>query len=513
MALSSTTTRIQYNGNGSTTAFVTGFKFLANSHVQVVKRVTATGVETTWVEGTDYTLTGAGAASGTVTASTAPSAGETLTIIRAAPNTQGSSLPLGGAIASTTIEEALDLAAMRDQQLEEKIGRSLLLPVSSDTSDLELPEPEADKVLGWNTGATALENKTVNAAAYLSVSSYIQTLLDDADAAAARSTLGVSTTGLDITGLTALTAPATDDELPIYDLSAAANRKITLADLFKVIAALSAETAPATDDELAIYDTSAGTGDKITLANMLKVLNSLTEDTTPDAAADFVLTYDTSASAVKKVKPTNLGAAGIDTVSVQVFTGDGTWTKPAGVKYVRIVCVGSGGGGGGAKNASGGCGGGGGGGSYAEKILDVQAVSSAAVTVGAAGTGGVASPAGAGVAGGDVSFGTDCIGKGGSGGGVTSPGAGGVAGTGDIKIVGQAGATGVSGSGATYILNGGGGNSGGGFGYGGRPVGTDGAGNPGTGYGGGGGGGLDDDDSGSAGGAGTKGICIVYEFK
>lgn len=75
-------------------------------------------------------------------------------------------------------------------------------------------------------------------------------------------------TSLNITGLTAETSPATDDEVPVYDLSATANRKFTW-------------------------------------ANILKVINSLTEDTTPDVAADFSLSYDTSASAVKKVKLSN----------------------------------------------------------------------------------------------------------------------------------------------------------------------------------------------------------------
>jgi hypothetical protein len=76
-------------------------------------------------------------------------------------------------------------------------------------------------------------------------------------------------TDVQITGATALTAPAVDDELPIYDLSATTNKKITLAD-------------------------------------HLKVINGLTEDTSPDAAADFAVTYDNSASAAKKVKLANL---------------------------------------------------------------------------------------------------------------------------------------------------------------------------------------------------------------
>lgn len=113
-------------------------------------------------------------------------------------------------------------------------------------------------------------------------------------------------TMLNITGGTALTAPAIDDEMAVYDLSATANRKITLANFFKVIGLLTAETAPDILDGLAMFDTSAGTTDFITLPNLLKVLNGLTEDATPDVDADFLLTYDTSASGVKKAKPNNI---------------------------------------------------------------------------------------------------------------------------------------------------------------------------------------------------------------
>jgi hypothetical protein len=44
----------------------------------------------------------------------------------------------------------------------------------------------------------------------------------------------------------------------------------------------------------------------ITMTDFLEILNSLTEDTTPDGLADYLLTYDASASTVKKVLPTNL---------------------------------------------------------------------------------------------------------------------------------------------------------------------------------------------------------------
>lgn len=100
---------------------------------------------------------------------------------------------------------------------------------------------------------------------------------------------------------TALTAPAVDDKLIIEDTSASNLVKyITLLNLLKIIDALTAETAPATGDELAMYDVSEGATNKITLSDVLKVINALTEDTDPDHSADFLLTYDVSASGVKK---------------------------------------------------------------------------------------------------------------------------------------------------------------------------------------------------------------------
>ena len=62
-------------------------------------------------------------------------------------------------------------------------------------------------------------------------------------------------------------------------------------------------TAPATTDELYLLDDPTGTpaDNRITVANLLKSVNSLTEDTSPDRTADYILTYDASAGASKKV--------------------------------------------------------------------------------------------------------------------------------------------------------------------------------------------------------------------
>lgn len=78
-------------------------------------------------------------------------------------------------------------------------------------------------------------------------------------------------TALDIIGGTQLTAPVNNDTLPIYDLSATANKRILLSDFFTVI-------------------------------------NDFTADASPDKAADYVVTYDASAATSKKVLLQNLPA-------------------------------------------------------------------------------------------------------------------------------------------------------------------------------------------------------------
>jgi len=113
---------------------------------------------------------------------------------------------------------------------------------------------------------------------------------------------------------------------------------------------------------------------------------------------------------------------------IQLFTADGTWTKPAGITTVMVKAVGGGGGGGGSGSTAGlGAGGGGGSGCYIEYICTVAG--NITVTVGTGGAGGAAG-VGSGAAsspGGASSFGTLAVAGGGIGGGTTSSSAGGSA--------------------------------------------------------------------------------------
>lgn len=211
----------------------------------------------------------------------------------------------------------------------------------------------------------------------------------------------------------------------------------------------------------------------------------------------------------------------IRAVRIQKFTASGTYTPNVNLVYAIIECVGGGGAGGGsvasATTVSGG--GGGGSGSYARAAASASTIgASQTVTIGAGGTG----TATTGNSGGDTSVGTICIGKGGSGGTqgtagtIGAGGAGGIAGTGDVTIVGAAGC------GANYatvttvsVAPGTGGGSY--FSNGAFPpavsFGAAGNGSAATGFGGGGSGGGSQGTTGaSQGGAGAPGLVIITEF-
>lgn len=165
---------------------------------------------------------------------------------------------------------------------------------------------------GWyyvaTTGAITIGTTSVTISlagtSLVATTAFIQTLLNDADAATARATLAAL--GTDFTLLTALTAPDVADLLALYDSSASALRKITPDNFFKVINTLSALTAPAVADEIVIYDASGTASFKMTLSDVLKVINLLTTDSAPNPFADYVVTYDASATDSRKVLLANL---------------------------------------------------------------------------------------------------------------------------------------------------------------------------------------------------------------
>jgi hypothetical protein len=161
LTVSTTTSRADYNGNGTTTAFAVPFYFLDQTHLTVLRTQISTGVITTLALTTNYTVTGAGnPAGGTVTCLVAPTADQKLSILRNVPFTQLNTYVPNDPFPAASHERALDQLTMEVQQLDEAIDRALSLPANTAAGSVSatLPTPEANKFIGWNSTANGLQN-------------------------------------------------------------------------------------------------------------------------------------------------------------------------------------------------------------------------------------------------------------------------------------------------------------------------------------------------------------------
>lgn len=148
-----------YAGAGSVGPFTVGFRFLAASHLQVI-RTSTTGADATLVLTTDYSVAGVGSATGSVTLVAALAVGEKLTIVRDVPFTQEADYVDNDGFPAESHEDALDKLVMMAQQLKERIDAAITLAASSSGVSASLPAAEAGKLLGWDGSGTSLVNVT-----------------------------------------------------------------------------------------------------------------------------------------------------------------------------------------------------------------------------------------------------------------------------------------------------------------------------------------------------------------
>ena len=170
MTVSTALRKQQFVLNGVTAAFTFTFRArtatAALSDIKCI--VTDDGTDTDLTYTTDYTVeVNANGIGGTVTLVVPASWAGTLTVYRETTNTQGSDYDDYNQFPADTVEEDMDIRTLVAQEQSEALDRALILPISVSGVSGVLPVPSADKVLGWNSGATALENKTPNTDAYL----------------------------------------------------------------------------------------------------------------------------------------------------------------------------------------------------------------------------------------------------------------------------------------------------------------------------------------------------------
>ena len=194
MTISTTASRISYTGNGSTVDFSFPYPVLLTTDLVIISTVIATGVETVQVITTDYTvaLVGGGATA-TVTAVTAPASTVTWTIYRDPPVTQTTEFTDNDPLPAASIEDALDKNTQIEQRSRSLVDRSLKQP-EGDTADIDyLPSKvnRASKYMAFDADGDPIA--TAGTTSVITVSTFMETLLDDTTAAAGRTTLGAGT--------------------------------------------------------------------------------------------------------------------------------------------------------------------------------------------------------------------------------------------------------------------------------------------------------------------------------
>jgi len=192
--------RVQHVADGVVTAFVYLFPIFAAADLAVylddVKQESG------------FSVNGAGeTAGGDVTFDTAPANGVTVTLAREIEITRTSDFQEGGEFRASVLNDELDYLTAALQQVANDVDRTIALSTTDPTSGLVLPDAaaRASQYLGFDgTGqlipAVAPEGGNL-------VSAFMATVLDDADAASARTTLGAQAQAGLLDSLVALGSP------------------------------------------------------------------------------------------------------------------------------------------------------------------------------------------------------------------------------------------------------------------------------------------------------------------
>lgn len=248
MTVATTSNRVSYNGTGALTPLAVSFPFPAQADLVVIETIIATGVQSTLVLTTHYTITGTPDAlghystGGTVTPVLAFPVTVRWTIYRDPASTQQEiDLVENDSLPAESVEAAFDYLTMLIQRVSDLITRSLRQPDGDSTSIAVLPSAvgRASTYLGFDASSNpvALAPPTGTTG----VSAFMATVLDDASAAAARTTLGITVTSnkddeFRITG-SADTTKKLAFELDT-NLSTATTRTVTAQDLDGTMALL-----------------------------------------------------------------------------------------------------------------------------------------------------------------------------------------------------------------------------------------------------------------------------------
>ena len=149
MTVSSTTTKVSYSGDGSTTVFAYTFKIFDYDDITVILRNDTTGAETVQTKTTHYSVSGVGNTNGgNITFSTAPTSGQTVVLRRESAQTQTTDYVANDPFPAATHEDALDKLTFIVQEQQETLDRAIKVSRTNTITSSE-----------FTVGASARANK------------------------------------------------------------------------------------------------------------------------------------------------------------------------------------------------------------------------------------------------------------------------------------------------------------------------------------------------------------------
>lgn len=257
---------VHFTGNGSTVDFAFSWSIIQTSDIIVIVRIVATGVEDILTETTDYSVSAVNndfSSGGTVTTVATYTSTSQISIYRSIPQTQNAALTEtdSAVLRVSALEDAYDKLTLLVQELSEVNGRQITIPRTDTSITVELASSidRAGKVLGFDddgnvTALTSIPEGSISVSAYMetvnaaadadaaktlleipTITAFAETYLDDATAAATRTTIGA----VGLTGDETIAGAKTFSSAAVFSVAS------TLAD-----GSLTASTAAPTTDAM-----------------------------------------------------------------------------------------------------------------------------------------------------------------------------------------------------------------------------------------------------------------------